>query len=295
MDEEHCLIVVFLNPYILNIMLRFPLTSKLPAHLTFSFLMTGMLLFGQVFATEFTCFPPTAGGVFRMGLRRHSPVTTCNFSVTIPAGSTPTQKAALIAARINATCSPAFAATSTGADVNVTSPGGIGTKVWFKFGPDATGQKTRIEDDLTPGWWEFWASSPLYTCASPASGFSFDGTSQGTVTLGTSAYVSTINTTPGMTPTAIMTALQADLQNNGVLTTLVNLPGGAAGLYLNVPQNATFVEFAGDDSGVNYTFEMFQPPSTIPTLSQWGLILLGLVILCVGAAVLFQKRRWARG
>ncbi|MDP1623732.1 MAG: T9SS type A sorting domain-containing protein [Bacteroidales bacterium] len=245
-----------------------------------------VLLFfsSSVIGSTFTCQPPTAGGIFTIGLKSFTD-NCAPIKVNIPAGSTAAQKATLIAAKINASCAGVFTATATGDQVEVLNSVHPGQRVFFKFGPDATGEKDKIEDDLQPGWWDwFWgATAPLYTCSSSASGVSVNGTGPGKIYIGTSTCVATVLTTPGMSPFAILNNARTQLLTWGLTeVNLAEVSPGVWGLSFRGQPTDTFVEFGDDDSGAECVFEMFEPPvsqfrqlnfsydGTITTNSAWG-------------------------
>jgi|GEM_PF-2464194 len=236
--------------------------------------------------SKFTCQPPTAGGIFTISLKSFT--DKCEgIQVNIPAGSTAAQKATLIAARINASCAGVFTATATGDEVEVLNSVHPGQRVFFKFGPDATGEKDKIEESLQPGWWDwFWgATAPIYTCASSASGMSYDGVNPGKIYIGTSTYVATVQTYFGESPFNILNDARVQLMANGLLDVMVaEVSPGVWGLSFRGQPTDTFVEFGDDDTGADCVFEMFEPPSiqlhqldfafdgTVTLNSEWGVV-----------------------
>lgn len=259
---------------------------------TFSFFTFILFLIVQAAqATTFTCQTPTVGGTFTISMK--SATDNCGpVKVNIPAGSTATQKAALIAAKINASCAGVFTATSSGDDVTVTNAVHPGQRVFFNFGKDDTGEKDKIEEDLTPGWWgDLWGdTAPLFVVSasagsSSASGIAVDGTSPGKIYIGTSTHVATVLTLPGMTPFDIVSQALTQLTTFGVPGCFITeMPSGAWGLSFKVKPTDTFVEFGDNDTGVETSFEMFEPPAmtvhqlnfdldgTITPDSEWGVV-----------------------
>jgi hypothetical protein len=219
----------------------------------------------SVTASTFTCETPTAGGTFTISLKSFT--DNCGpISVHIPAGSTAAQKASLIAARINNSCVGVFTATANGADVTVLNAVHPGQRVFFKFGKDDTGEKDKIEKSLQPSWWdEFWgATAPIYTCAGPASGVAVDGTSPGKIYIGTSTHVAEVTTIPGQSSFDILNDAKFQLMLAGVENVvLAEVLPGMWGLSFKVQPEDTFVEFGDNDTGVECSFEMFEPASTV--------------------------------
>lgn len=51
-----------------------------------------------------------------------------------------------------------------------------------------------------------------------------------------------------------------------------------------------FDGFNSDNSGRIRVVVRALPPATVPTMSQWGLVIMGLLVLCIGAAVVWRRR-----
>lgn len=257
-----------------------------PGILQFFLLLSLVMVTITSNASKFTCLQPKAGGIFTISLK--SATDKCEgIKVNIPAGSTPAQKAALIAAKINASCAGVFSATSAGAEVEVLNSVHPGQRVFFKFGPDATGEKDEIEKSLQPGAWDsFWgATAPLYTCTGSASGISVDGTTPGMIHIGTSTHIATVETYPGQSAYDILNDARLQLISGGVQNViLAEVLTGVWGLSFSVLASDTLVQFGDDDTGTECIFEMFEPPTpvfhqlhfdfsgTITPNSEWGVV-----------------------
>jgi hypothetical protein len=219
-------------------------------------------LISAAYATSFKCStPPKAGGTFTLGVKSFT--EKCDpIKVHIPAGSTSQQKAERIKNAINRSCANIFTATVDGDRVTVTNAVHPNQRVFFRFGPDDTGEKDRIEDDLTPAWWKIFSTAPLYTVSASASGVSFDGVSPGSITIGTSTHTATILTFPGMTPQNILDIARMQLMAFDVPNVNIEeIEPGTWGLTFGVTPGDSFVEFGNDDSGLVCIFEMFEETS----------------------------------
>jgi hypothetical protein len=243
------------------------------------------LFSSQVNASKFTCHDPKAAGKFTISLKSATdfagPVT-----VSIPAGKTAAEKAALIAAKINSDAI-GFTAVANGAEVTVTNNVHPGQKVFFKFGKDETGEKDDIISELDPGSYEgYYASvSPLFTISTPASGISVDGSSPGRIFIGPSSFVAEVLTVAGATPQSILNSAKVQLEAHGVQQVFVEeVSPGLWGLSFRVQPGDTFLQFGDDDTGCECSFEMFEPPTlqfhqlnfnfdgTITNNSEWGVV-----------------------
>lgn len=250
-------------------------------------LVSLILLFSSpAVGSTFTCQTPTAGGIFTISLK--SLTDKCEgIKVNIPAGSSALQKATLIAAKINTSCAGVFVAVPAGTTVTVTNSVHPNQRVFFRFGPDATGEKDKIEDDLQPGWWDsMWgATAPLYTISTSASGVSADGINPGKIYIGTSTHVAMVLTYAGETPHDILNDALLQLTVNGLEHVFLSeVSTGVWGLSFKGQPTDTFVEFGDDDSGADCFFEMFEPPvtqfhqldfnydGTITNNSEWGAV-----------------------
>ncbi len=242
-------------------------------------------------ATTFTCQTPAKGGKFTISIK--SLTDKCEgIVVQIPEGKTAAEKAQLIADRINNSCAGVFTATASGANVTVDNTAHENQRVFFKFGPDDTGEKDQIEKDLQPGFWSelFGGTAPLYTCHTPASGKTVTGESPGMIYIGTSACVAQVATFEGMSPYDILNNARNQLINNGVSgVVLAEVSPGVYGLSFQVKESDTLVQWGDNDSGVECVFEMFEPPvpvfhqlnfnldGTLTQYSDWGAVDLAFV------------------
>ena len=225
-----------------------------------------------VFASSFTCFPPVAaGGVINISLRSGAFGPAVGpIPVNIPPNQTAAQKAALIAAAINASplnVGGRFAATAAGATVTVVDAFRPNQKVFFNIGPDATGEKTSIDSAINAQvpWWHFWEAPPIFEIAGTASGTSFDGSSAGHVYIGTSMYMATVNTTASESPQSILTDAANQLTTAGI--TGVNVYATTLGyaLSFDVNGNGNSVIFGYDDNGLSGSFQMFESQNWLLT------------------------------
>ena len=75
--------------------------------------------------------------------------------------------------------------------------------------------------------------------------------------------------------------------NSLSLTISGNAYSGGNRFVSNAPNGSP--NYVADGNDINFLATINAPPAIVPTLSQWGLILLALVILAIGSIVIWRK------
>lgn len=130
--------------------------------------------------------------------------------------------------------------------------------------------------------------------------FSAEGSAVGggSVAITYKGMTATVNTTGGETGAQIEDQLRAIFKGMGIAAdiSLVDpVPGvGTDGRYLYfMDPTLTPMIVSVMDQGIENDLAMMVDPATIPTLSQWGLIALALVLVAAGFFVMQRRRRLA--
>ena len=257
---------------------------------TGSLLLMGALFLwaGPVWAEQFQCNTPSKSGTVKISVfgsdEDSDNAKTGEISCVIPADSlTKESKARIIAKRISDSYAGVYTATSLNNDGKVTVTGVFG--VTIKFGTNSTG-----ETDLATCSFN---DNAYCDCRAPASGVSWDGVSPASITFGTSGYTSTILTSPGQTPAALLGVVRADLVAHGVANvTLQSLAGGGARLRIVAAPGVTNFVFGSNDTGYDSRVIVSHTPlHPLPAASPVGLAALFVALAAWGGAALGLWRR----
>lgn len=238
---------------------RVPMPAPAPLAWLFAVLVVvgGAPLVAPAGASTIVCGTPGKGGSVQVKIRSTG-AGGCPFdgalNIPIPMGIDGARKAEIIDSALTANCS-AYKITRSDSTLTITEKNGNGI-VTVTF-VDYTSETHIVTNGITtPGGLKNNAAGYRFDLLSPGSGTTPGGGGPGGIQIGTSRYVSTIPTSPGESPMAMLSAAQADLNAHGIGGVLADLGGGQAGIYLQLADADTSITFGSFDGAANDGFQM---------------------------------------
>lgn len=264
----------------------------LPAFLFFSLSLAPAFLPVAVYAgasESITCGDPQNSGIVEVVITVQHPNKDneiIKWSASVNASDDASQKADSIRAHAPSS-NPLITVGGTGNEVTITTKNANDMIVGWGLN-DQNGSNTAETDSTN-------TSGDGQTGCFSASGIS---AGDGYVEITYQGHTETVNTTPGMTAAQIEDALVSQFKAAGIYAYIsyVDLVPGAGTdgryLYFSEPTTTALVVEV-TDTGIEKDLAMLFEPEAIPTLSEWAMITLVLVLVGLSLVVIQRRRRLA--